>query len=152
MKRIIIICALVSLIPIGIIGGGICWTVLRTVKFEKYKAIKGEIVELDTKKKGKFDVAGDVAYYPKIIYYDDNNEPHELVLKIGSNPPIGPKWSRIDLLVNPENPEDVVIDSYFYKWFGPTVILIIGFVLLAFVGIVSLTVIINKRKRKKNVM
>ncbi|MFH0813636.1 MAG: DUF3592 domain-containing protein [Pseudomonadota bacterium] len=147
MKRIIIICVLISLIPIGIIGGGAYWAFKRNSRFERYKNVKGEIIALDKKKKDKYDASSNVVYYPKIRYYDENNEVHVFEPKVGSNPPIGRLYERVDLLINPENPENVVIDSFFYKWFGPTVVLIIGFIILTFVIIVSVGVILNERKR-----
>lgn len=150
MKKIIVICALVSLIPIGIIGAGACWVVQKQARFETYKKVKGEIISLDTKREGKYDVVNDAAYYPKIGYADDHNEMHVIALKIGSNPPLGKVGERIDLLVNPQKPDDAVINSFMYKWFGPTVILIIGFLLLTVVSIVSAHLIIREQKQGKN--
>jgi len=149
MKKTIIICVLVLLIPMGIISGGIYWFAKRDARLTKYKKIKGEIIELNTKK-DMYNPAHETAYYPKIMYYDDNDEVHEFELKVGSNPPLGRVGEKIKLLVNPENPEDVVIDSFMYKWFGPMLVCIIGFIIFTFVSIVSVTVILNQHKQRKS--
>jgi len=149
MKRIIVICLLISLIPLGTIGAGVYWTLKRHAVFATYQKTTGEILKLDTKKENQFDVGGQVSYYPHIVYSDDSSEAHVLVSKVGSNPPIGRVGQRLDLLFNPRNPEDAVIDSFFFKWFGPTVVLVLGFVLLALVSVVSVILVANEHKGRK---
>ena len=150
MKKTFIICSLVCLIPMATIGGGIYWAVKNYVTYKTYKKTKGEILKLDNKRENKYDVAGAVSYYPKIVYSDDNNQVHVFESKIGSNPPIGRVGERLDILFNPENPKDVVIDSFFYKWFGPTVVSVVGLILLTVVGGISAVVIRNQYKQRKN--
>lgn len=150
MKRILVICTLLSLIPLGTIGAGVYWTLKRHGVYATYHKTQGEIIKLNSKKESKYDVGGEVSFYPRIAYSDDNNEVHVFESKIGSNPPIGRVGERVDLLFNPRNPADVVIDSFFFKWFGPTVVLILGFVLLAIVSISSAVTISNAYKRQKS--
>lgn len=149
MKKTIIICLLVSLIPIGIIGGGLYWVVKKNERFEKYKKIKGEIVALNIKKTDNYyDREG--VYFPKIRYYDDNGEGHTFELKVGSKNPSEQIGEKVDLLVNSENPKDAVIDSFISKWFGPTIVCIVGFVILILVSIVSVVAILNEWKQQKS--
>jgi hypothetical protein len=149
MKRTIVICSLISLIPLAIIGAGVYWAFKRHAVYATYTTTQGEILKLETKRENKMDVAGQVSYYPRIVYSDDNDEAHVFTSKIGSNPPMGRVGERIDLLVNPKNPKDVVIDTFFFKWFGPTAVSVIGLVLLIAVGGVSAAIIAGQYKRGK---
>jgi hypothetical protein len=149
MKRTIAICALISLIPLAIIGAGVCWALKRHAVYTTYKKTKGEILKLETKRENRMDVAGQTSYYPRIVYSDENDQAHVFTSKVGSNPPIGREGERINLLVNPSNPKDVVIDTFFFKWFGPTVVSVIGLVLLLAVGGVSAAIIAGQYKQRK---
>ena len=147
MKRIITIYVLLSFLPIGIIGCGIYWAAKKSAVYEKYVKVEGDVIELDKKKMS--DGVGSAAYYPRIRYYDSRNQEHVFESKIGSNPPRLRVGERVDLLVNPKNPEDVVIDSFFHKWFGPTVVFIIGFITLILVIAASVRVIRSEYKRDR---
>ena len=153
MKRIITVYVLLSFLPIGIIGCGIYWAAKKSAVYEKYIKAEGDVIELDKKGKDMSDGVGSVAYYPRIRYYDSRNQEHVFESKIGSNPPrlrVGESvGEKVDLLVNPKNPEDVVIDSFFHKWFGPTVVFIIGFITLILVIAASVRVISSECKRDR---
>ena len=149
MKRIITIYVLLSFLPIGIIGCGIYWAAKKSAVYEKYVKVEGDVIELDKMKKDMSDGLGSVAYYPRIRYYDSKNEEHVFESRIGSNPPRLRVGERVDLLVNPKNPEDVVIDSFFHKWFGPTVVFIIGFITLILVIVASVRAIRSEYKRNR---
>jgi len=144
-----VICSLISLVPLATIGAGICWVLKRHAVYVTYKKTTGEIIKLETKMENKYDVGGEISYYPRIVYSDENDEPHVFQSKVGSNPPIGRVGARVDLLFNPRNPEDVIIDSFFFKWFGPAAVLVLGFVLLAMASTVCAILISAEYKRRK---
>ena len=133
MKKIINIFVLLALIPMIIIGGGIYWAAQKHARFAKCQKVKGQIIAL-IKKKDMFDREQDVVYYPRIRYYAEGRE-HEVELKTGSRHPLGKVGEKVDLLVNPENPQDIVVDSFMRKWLGPMTVCIIGFIILGFVVI-----------------
>lgn len=149
MKRIIISYVLFLFLPIGILGCGVYWAVKKNAEYERYVKVQGDVVELDKKKKDMSDAVGSVAYYPRIRYYDSKNQEHIFASKIGSNPPALRVGESVALLVNPKNPEDVVIDSFFHKWFGPTVALVIGFIVLLVVVVAFVSTIRNEYKRNR---
>ena len=147
MKKVINVSVLVALIPMMVIGGGIYWAVKKNARFETYQKVKGQIIAL-TKKKEMFDKDQNVVYYPRIRYYAGGRE-HEAQLKTGSSHPLGRVGEKVDLLVNPENPQDIVVDSFMRKWFGPMTVCIIGFIILAFVVIGRVRVALSEDKRRK---
>ena len=136
MRKSIIWSILAYLIPWGIIFAGVFWGGTRAEKLSQYRPVTGEVIELtktlkDPINRSPDDTLGSPVYYPKILYYDDHNEPHTFQSKVGLNPPpaIGEK---VSLLVNPENPEEVIVNSFIYKWLGPFLVCIVGWVLLIF--------------------
>jgi hypothetical protein len=143
-----VICSLISLIPIATIGVGMYWAFKRHVVYATYNKTKGEILKLETKRENKYDVAGPVSYYPKIVYSDDKDQAHVFISKVGSNPAIGKVGERLDLLVNPENPKDVVIDRFFFKWFGPTAVSVVGLILLITIGGVGAAIVRGQRRKE----
>jgi len=52
-------------------------------------------------------------------------------------------------LFNPRNPEDVIVDSFLSKWWGPFIVCAIGLFILIIVIVVSAGAIFNEKKQKK---
>ena len=154
MKKTIAIFILVSLIAIGITGGGLSWMVNRYLRFEKYKPAKGEIIKID--KKRLYDYPNNLyndknCYYSTIRYYDDNGESYTFQSKIGSERKLGEIGEEVDLLFNPKYPDDVIVDSFLSKWFGPVMVCVVGiFILIIEIIIFNAVVIVNKNKQGKN--
>jgi hypothetical protein len=74
MKKTIIIFILVSLIPMGITGGGLYWVVNKNARLEKYKHTKGIIIKLNEDKVFDYPYQKRNLYHPTIRYFDDNGE------------------------------------------------------------------------------
>jgi hypothetical protein len=149
MKKTIVICSLISLLPLAVIGVGAFWALKRHAVYATYKKTQGEILKLETRRENKYDVAGETSYYPRIVYSDENDEAHVFVSKVGSNPAMGKVGERVDLLVNPSNPKDVLIDTFFFKWFGPTVVSVIGLVLLMVIGGIGVAIFKGQYKQSR---
>ncbi len=145
MRKSIVSSTLAYLIPLGIIFAGIFWGGIKAEKLRQYKPVTGEVIELTRTVKntgdiGPYDTLGSPVYYPKILYYDEHNEPHIFQPKIGTNRP--PRMGeKVSLLVNPRNPDEVIINSFVYKWLSPVLICIIGFIMLIFAIIIKKKII-----------
>jgi len=150
MKKTIIIFLLVSLVPIGIIGGGFYWAVNKNATFGKYKHTKGVIIKINEDKLFDYPYRERNFYYPTIRYYDDNGESYTFELKNGSESNPGEIGAEVDLLFNPGHPEDVIVDSFLSKWFGPVMVCSIGIFIFLVEIIVGAVVIVNERQQEKN--
>jgi len=147
MKKIIIISLLVSLIPMGIIGGGLYWANNKNATFEKYKPTKGVIVKINSDKLFDYPYTKKNFYYPTIQYYDDNGESYTFKLKKGSETNQEMIGKEVALLFNPNDPEDVIVDSFLSKWFGPVIVCAIGFCILLMVIIISFILLLKARDK-----
>jgi uncharacterized protein YxeA len=148
MKKTIIF-ILVSLIPIGIIGGGLYWAVNKNATFEKYKHTKGEIIKINEDKLFDYPFRKRNFYYPTIRYYDDNGENYTFELKKGPELYPGEIGEEVNLLFNPRHPEDAIVDSFLSKWFGPLMVCTVGLFVLIIVLIVSAVVLLKEKKQDK---
>jgi len=148
MKKTIIIFILLSLIPIGIIGGGLYWAVNKKAIFEKYKPTKGIIVSLNEEKLFDNIYKDRNLSYPTIQYHDDKGESYTFELKTGSESYKEMLGQEVDLLYNPKNPEDVMVDSFMSKWLGPVVVCTVGLLILIILSIISCAVILKDLKDK----
>ena len=142
-----IIFILVSLIPIGIIGGGLYWVADKRATFENYKPTKGIIIKMNKEKLFDYPYEKRNFYYPTIQYLDDKGESYTVKLKNGSESNLEMLGKEIDLLFNPKNPEDVIVDSFLPKWFGPVMVCILGLCILIIVIKVSVVPILNEMKQ-----
>jgi hypothetical protein len=149
MKKTIIILILVFLIPMGIIGGGLYWAFNKNATFEKYKHTKGQIIEINQKRLYDDNYKERNQYYPKVRYYDDNGEPYIFEFKIGSERYPDNIGEEIDLLFNPNHPEDVVVNSFLSKWLGPVIVCTVGLFILIIVIIISAVAIVKEMKQAK---
>lgn len=148
MKKIIIISVLVSLMPMGIIGGGLYWAFNKNTTFEKYLHTKGIIINLNADKVFDYPYQKRNFYYPTIMYYY-NGESYTFNLKNGSENYGGMVGEKIDLLLNPNNPEDVIVDSFLSNWFGPVMVCTVGIFILIIVIIISAVAIVKEMKQTK---
>ena len=148
MKKTTIIYGLVCLIPLAVICAGFSWAVKKHQRFVNSKHIKGQIIELKINRLDQV-LDKEQVYFPRIRYDDDNGVVHEFELKVGYGRPPWSVGQKIDLLVNPENPDDVVVDSFMYKWFGPAVVCTVGLILLALVSTGWLVAVLHERKGRK---
>ena len=149
MKKTIIISILVSLMPMVIIGGGLYWAFNKNATFAKYKHTKGIIIKLKEDKVFDYPYQKRNFSYPT-IGYNYNGESYTFNLKNGSENYGEMIGEEIDLLLNPNNPEDVIVDSFLSKWFGPMMVCTVGLFILIIEIIVSGVVILNKKKQEKN--
>ncbi len=142
MKRTFSVQTLCYLIAIGMILGGTYWVIKVYAKLERYNKTKGKIIKLEVKRRGMYDPDRDVIYYPRIQFYDENGQAHVFQSKVGSERPLAQEGEEIDLFVNPSNQNDVLINSFMYLWFGPTLLIFAGVVLL----IIFKTVIASRER------
>jgi hypothetical protein len=149
LKKTIIIYLLTSLIPIGIIGGGLYWVVNKNATFEKYKHTKGIIIKMNEDKVFDYPYRKRNFYYPTIQYYDDRGGSYTFKLKNGSESNLEMLGKEVDLLFNPKHPEDVIVGSFLSKWFGPLMVCTAGLFILIIVMIVSFGAILNEKKQDK---
>ena len=150
MKKTIIIFLLTSLIPMGIIGGGLYWALNKNATFEKYKHTKGIIIKLNEDKIFDYPYQKRNFFYPTIQYDDDKGESYEFKLKNGSESNLEMLGKEVDLLFNPNHPEDVIVDSFLSKWFGPVMVCTVGFFIWIIIIIVSVVVLLKEKKQEKN--
>lgn len=129
MKRLSTI-PFVALIPASLILGGIIWALSSYMKLADYRETTGEIVELVCKVPDRYDADRDVLYYPKIRYYDESGLQHVFELKVGQEHPRSKEGDTINLLINKNNPDQVIIHPFIYLWLWPTVLLVIGVAIL----------------------
>jgi hypothetical protein len=149
MKKIITIFILVSLMPMGIIGGGLYWAFNKNATFEKYKHTKGVIIKINEDKLFDYPYQKRNFYYPTIQYFDDNGESYTFNLKNESESYSDELGKKVDLLFNPRNPEDVIVDSFLSKWFGPVLVCTVGFFIWIIIIIVSVVVFLKEKKQEK---
>lgn len=135
MNKNRILRALTLLLPIALIGGGTWWIAEICSKLEKYTMTKGKVSEFLVKGGGRMDADQDVVYYPKIRYFGENGQQYEFQSNIGSERPPFYEGEELIIFVNPDNQQDVVINSFMYLWIGPTIVLVAGFSLLAVFGL-----------------
>jgi hypothetical protein len=128
MKKTITLCIVVA-IPLAMILGGIYWALTIGATLEDYSKTKGKVVELKRKTTGVHDPDRDVVYFPQIRYHDDQGRVYVLDSKIGSERPRLQEGDEIELLVSRKSPQDVVINSFFHLWLGPTLLAVTGSVL-----------------------
>jgi hypothetical protein len=141
---------IVALMPMGIIGGGLYWAVKKNAVFENYKHTQGKIIAINKKKLNDYSLeAKKSQYYPLIEYYDENGVSHTYEYKIGSEryPDVIDK--KVDLLFNPNHPNDVIVDSFLSKWIGPVVVCSLGLLILIILIIVTSINLINEKKQDK---
>jgi len=149
MKKTITIFILVSLMPVGIIGGGLYWAFNKNATFKKYSHTKGIIIKLNEDKVFDYPYQKRNFYYPTIQYYDDNGESYTFELKNGSKSNPGEIGAEVDLLFSPRHPEDVIVDSFLSKWFGPVMVCTVGFFIWIIIIIVSVVVLLKDKKQEK---
>ena len=104
-------------------------------KLNRYEKTEGKVISLVKEGGGRMDADRDVIYYPEIKYDYDGKE-YAFQLRTGSEKPLADKGEKIDLYVNPDNPKDVLINTFMYLWVGPTLLLLTAFIVL--VGIAAI--------------
>ena len=82
-----------------------------------------------------------------MYYY--NGESYTFNLKNGSENYGGMVGEEIDLLLNPNNPEDVIEDSFLSNWFGPVMFCTVGIFIFIIVIIISAVAIVREMKQTK---
>ena len=82
-----------------------------------------------------------------MYYY--NGESYTFNLKNGSENHGGMVGEEIDLLLSPNNPEDVIEDSFLSNWFGPVMVCTVGIFILIIVIIISAVAIVKEMKQTK---
>ena len=74
------------------------------------------------------DHSGDsgTTYRPVFVFRDSKEREHEIHSSVGSYPPAYKVNDKVSVLYNVEEPENAVIDGFFFIWLMPFVLGIIG--------------------------
>ena len=109
-----------AIVPLGI---GI-WTYSSTTSFlEKAESTSGEVVELVERSGSE----GGSLFTPRIRFEDHTGAVHEFTSSTASNPPQFHIDERVEVLYDPERPQDFRTTDWFSLWGGP----VLGFGLAA---------------------
>lgn len=100
-------------------------------RFERHAmAIKGTVVDYQSYVSTGSD--GSTTMYTPVFEYRLNGKAYTHVDNSSSSFREFEVGEVVDILVDPENPEDVLVDSFMEKWFVPT---LLGFMGIVFAGI-----------------
>ncbi|HTL51091.1 MAG TPA: DUF3592 domain-containing protein [Planctomycetota bacterium] len=120
----------------GISGLMILGSVLihrRTRKFlSEATRTHGTVVDLEVGTGGD-----ETTYYSVFEFTDGRGEKHRLRSGVASAPPAHKVGQKVEVLYRPNEPEKAKIESFFELWFGSTLLLIIGAMLLVVITIVA---------------
>ena len=83
-------------------------------------------------------------YRPVVQFIDQNGNQVEFVSSTGSNPPSYKIGEEVEVLYNPESPNEAKIKGFFTLWGGITVLGILG---IAFSSVGGLIIFFDKRKK-----
>lgn len=119
----ILVGPLFLLVGIGLCAGGAYWGWL-TQRFAQTAATApGTVVELVRHS----DSEGGDSYSPVVEFTLPSGRTVRFEENISSNPPSHRVGESVDVFYNPENPSDARINSTFTLWFGPGLLVGMGF-------------------------
>lgn len=64
---------------------------------------------------------GDTMYKPEVEFRDRSGQVQRIVSDVSSSSPTLSRGEQVDIIFDPESPEDAVIDTYMHRYFMPTV-------------------------------
>jgi len=112
----------------------------RTSAFlERATRTRGEVVELVERRSDD-----GYTYAPVFVFEDAKGTSRRIVSNTSSNPPGYAVGDEVDVLYDPDDPEDACIDSFFSLWGGATIVGGLGLVF----GIVGVAVLIMRKYGK----
>ena len=76
----------------------------------------GEVVRVESVRRDDGDGGSSYTYYPFVAFSGAGGEHLEFRDKVGSNPAIYKRGDKVDVLFDPANPEDAIIDRGFWNW------------------------------------
>jgi hypothetical protein len=93
---------------------------------------------------------GGRSYDPVVEFTGPSGNTVRFTSWVGSNPPAWDVGEHVDVLYDPDNPRDAVIDAYWQKWFLPTLFGLIGtpFLLLG-IGL-GVPVLVGRKRSRSN--
>jgi hypothetical protein len=107
-------------IGVLLLAGGIFWAVQVNNFLASAQTTPGEIVEI----RSHLDREGDRMYQPVLRFRLEGRE-YRVVDPVSTSwqPEVG---ARVDVLVDPSNPEKAALASFWRQWLGPIIVLSIG--------------------------
>ncbi len=123
MKVIIIILLVISMILLG----GSLYAYMSTTEFLKSAdTAEGVVLKL-------IPVEGDeTTYAPVFGFKDRSGESHVIESSSSSNPPAFERGEKIEVIYDPEKPQNARINSFFNLWGGAVILGIVGIFFLIF--------------------
>ncbi|MBE9070572.1 DUF4870 domain-containing protein [Leptolyngbya cf. ectocarpi LEGE 11479] len=121
-------------IPMAMLLGSMAWQNRRTSWLASLSPATGTV----TKVMEKVDDYGDTVYKPVVTFKVPQQESYHVSPADWSNALTYKKGESVDVLYSPADPADAIINEWFEKWGGVTIVLVFSAVLLGFAIIPSL--------------
>ena len=88
---------------------------------------------------------GNVMYKPEVEFRDRFGQVQSIISDVSSSSPTLSRGEQVDIIYDPESPEDAIIDTYMHRYFMPTVFGAMGSI-FALVGGGFLLGIVRRKK------
>ncbi|MFT5521938.1 MAG: hypothetical protein ACI9IA_002544 [Enterobacterales bacterium] len=113
-------------IGLGISIGGGYWTKQRADFLNRAEQSIGQVVEMESSTSD-----GSTVYYPIVKYrYSVTGEDIQFRHQVGSSHPSWKRGDKVNVLYDPNDKTNALIDDGWFNWFGPGLLLLIGVVFL----------------------
>lgn len=121
-------------IPLAALLGSVAWQSRRSVWLASLSPTTGTVTEVIE----KVDDYGDTVYKPVVTFKVQQQESYRVSPADWANYPTHRKGDSVDVLYSPSDPADAIINEWFEKWGGVTIVLVLSAILLIFAVIPSL--------------
>lgn len=85
-------------------------------------SVNGVVIQLEERSSRNSDTGSWSYTYAPVVRYDVNGKEYVYHSTSSSNPPSYAVDEEVTLLVDPKNPNDVVIDDFMDRWFAPVLL------------------------------
>jgi len=99
-----------------VVGGVSCLIALYSfastfTRISSWQHVDAEVVDVVTKRQG-----GKYSHYPVFRFRDDSGEQHTYQANMGTNPPSWEVGDVAKIYYNPDNPSEVLVDTFWQKY------------------------------------
>lgn len=95
------------------VGGWFYWASASLT--QSGERVQGVVIDLERSR----DSDGDTTYRPVVEYTDQNGTKHQFVESVGSNPSAFSRGEQVEVIYDPWEPEEAIIDSFTTRYLFP---------------------------------
>ncbi|MCP4411230.1 MAG: DUF3592 domain-containing protein [Gammaproteobacteria bacterium] len=117
---------LIVFIGLGIFIGGGYWMKQRSDFLNKAEQSTAQVVDMESSTSD-----GSTVYYPIVRYrYPVTGEEIQFRHQVGSSHPSWKRGDKVTVLYDPKDKNNAIIDDGWFNWFGPGLLIVMGFIFL----------------------